>query len=219
MFIRIRLGALLTLAAVGITTLVLTPAQAAPIDTGPITLTDFFGAGEDLNAEIVDGHSIFNASGTWDAANAFDSNTGTEWATAGGTGVIPQFLDLNLTGAPAGGVTIDGFMWDNRGSVDVVNEIDVTFYSDLFTTPVGSTGPLGLTVGPDNFSIGPFDSVQSVRFSSTGGNAANPGAQEIQLFGSLPAAVPEPASVAIWLFCGVGLMGYGWCRRRRKVQS
>ena len=68
-------------------------------------------------------------------------------------------------------------------------------------------GPIEVADG-DGFELTAIDNL---------GNAAHIDAVVIDV--TLPAAVPEPASVAIWSLLGLGLTGFGVYRARRKKQQ
>ena len=178
---------ILSLFAVTLLTLAWTSrATAIAIDTGPITLPNFSNAGN-LNASIVGGHSRFSTS--FNAANAFDNNAGTDWATAGGTG-SSLFLDLDLTPGAPNGANVKSFTWDNRpGSLDFVQTMQITLSKDsTFGNPDDVTfGPLNVDgAGPVTHSFQP-QLAKFVRFQSLTTVAGfNPGATEIRLAGSLP---------------------------------
>ena len=58
--------------------------------------------------------------------------------------------------------------------------------------------------------------VTALRFDFANVQNGYVGYTEIDALGSSSAAVPEPASVAIWSMIGLGLAGFGVYRARRK---
>jgi HEAT repeat protein len=186
------------LAKIGMGTVALASYRSFPIDTGPVTIRDFFGAGQDLDATIVDGHSQY-ASPTYSSLNAFDGKPSTTWETRTARGAN-LWMDLSLTNSNPEGVVVDGFTWDNPiniGSyvitIKIITSTDATFGNadDATHGPFNVDGP-----GPVTHAIGP-QQAKFVRFRSvTTAENQFPGAAEIGLTGpSRGTAVVKPAAV------------------------
>ncbi len=104
-----------------------------------------------------------------------------------------------------------------------VNELEILVSNDDFVADIRSLGQFNLTqatglagLEPDIFNLGGVEA-QYVRFdiaSNHGGDNNFVGLNEVQFFRA--AAVPEPASVAIWSLLALGLLGFGAYRAKRK---
>ncbi len=178
-------------------------ALALPIIPEAITITDLNEYGVDVAATVHSGHSYHSAG--FEPYRAFDINTATGWATAGGKAppTIDNFLSICLTNGLAGGTaSIHGFTWQNRAAdADLVKSIEAKFYSDEFVTQVGSSGIVtGLTATATNITFAPVSNVRYVRFSVQDTGLGNPGAREIRFRGVLPVHTP----ITLFNFLGVG---------------
>ena len=179
----------------------------------PVTLYNFSGPGQDLNADLIGFHSEFN---DLRAISAFDGNTGTQWADQNGYG-NRLTLDLRLTRDAPLGVMLEGFVWQNRagGGGDEVLTMEVILSEDdIFDGGDTILGPFNVDGDDaDSYTFGTPTFANYVRFHAlTSGNpgAGHPGAVEIELFGTL---VPEPATMSLLVLGGLGVLA----RRKRRA--
>lgn len=164
---------------------------------------------------------------TYEAPNAIDANSLSDWASLGEGAGSTILFDLGgsfvLTGAAitdrvtSGGAN-NGFV---GGTFDFTTQYELTFYSDAagafsvgtYTSPVIAV-PAG-TTGPEDFLTSPiFAAVTaaSVRYTVVATQGENPGLSNI----SFQANVPEAATWAM-LITGFGLVGAAARRRRSGV--
>lgn len=195
-------------------------ADGEAVSTGPVTITDFFGPGTSLDAEITDaGPSQYNGT-TYSIFNAFDGGTAV-WATADRNdywSVNPTalFVDLKLmSDSNPAGVMVDGFTWDNELvtrqvlSLNITTSMDDTFGNgdDVTYGPFDVSGLVEVT-----HAITPTQA-KYLQFRSV--TVDNPGeyvgAEEIGLTGSI---VPEPSTFAL-LLLGLSSLLFARFRHRR----
>jgi hypothetical protein len=167
-------------------------------------------------------------SGTFDVNLALDGNPNTDYASAGQA--ANTFIDFNFIeptlisrvdylDRQSSGVTNGqggGGVLDNVTSFNLIFSQDATFGNgDDFIVPV-----LSPTIGLDQVVIngGAGFTAQFLRFDVTGvtpGASINQGAAEFSFFTNV-AAVPEPASIALWSLLGCACLGTIAWRRRSK---
>jgi hypothetical protein len=140
-------------------------------------------------------------------------------------GNINAFWNINFSGIP----TTETALWDeafaywtvNGKAVSPISPFGSGAFSVVRPNPIDpSRGPVfgaagkGLIEGPSSsFDATPFAFISPYSFVSAGGVDPNT-ANGLHLgFHFDPAAAPEPSSLALFVTCSLGLLGFFWRRR------
>lgn len=203
------------LAAVGVISLVATPAQAQSTITGLFNTgvaangTTLLSIGDtDTHYQFIDGASVTQAvvSNIQGAPYAVSTDSRYIWQTVGGppVGTYTLRTTFTLSGSTAGAQITGLFSTDNTGVIR------------LNGTPVGSASTTFTSFTPFTISSGFVTGTNVLDFVVT--NTDGPGALNVStLRGTFVAAnAPEPGSIALALTAGIPVVGIV-ARRRRKA--
>lgn len=179
-----------------------------------------FGGGE--NAFNVFSNTLGTGNNKWCCGTSFPQIVGAMNFDGVGTKyVLDRFTLSSSNDSPQR----DPQVWRIEGSNDTTTGLDGT-WTTIFDHPVASndwTGRNQVISYSESVADGDvfltndgFTAFRMVTDATGATSGAFFALGEIEFFGQEFVAVPEPASIAIWSLIGLGLVGFGWYRTRRK---